>query len=543
MSKPAPQGALSVNAAGGPSTSAAGPTATTGSTPVPSSPPASESFFSEFDGTASVMDTSYGDAAAWEPPADASALNIVSWKLDVDARVEDGVEKRGFNGGSQASSACANVAAISTVLNHPTKRANPLRSSRKPLPPLGAPPLLPKPQPTSYYDGYLKSIAPLYEQFVQSQASAASSSGNNANGMPELDIKVRTPKEDLPSLDAIPEIFFDSSFDIANPAVWAEIMDSAEPFKGKSRDAAVQDTLSTHLDNVERHLVHEITLRSSSFFSALGNLQDLNSESSSCLNRITNLKTALGDIGGKQARKGLEIIDAQARLHTLRVTEGGVKRLAELDEMIRLAKNLADAGDWAGSLGCVEDVMRWWERNGAQAAEGEGLPLSTLPALSYLPTSIAVLTTNIAGQLQSALQAVLQSILSEAETTEFDSETLRLSVGPMLGGLIRCGKTDALAGVWREAVTTSIRDGLRKVSLALAFVLTQQHLPVPQGEDDDVGSRGSESSGQNLAQKLRAMTHAGFTDLCKRMFASMLSRIQLVEKMGDEMSTMLAENR
>lgn len=67
-------------------------------TPVPSSPPASESFFSEFDGTASVLDTSYGDGAAWEPPENANALNIVSWKLGVDAHVEDGVGKRGFNG-------------------------------------------------------------------------------------------------------------------------------------------------------------------------------------------------------------------------------------------------------------------------------------------------------------------------------------------------------------------------------------------------------------------------------------------------------------
>lgn len=74
-------------------------------TPVASSPPASESLFSEFEGTAigSVLDTTFGDA--WEPPADASALNIVSWKLDVDARVEDGVDKRGFNGGLERYSA------------------------------------------------------------------------------------------------------------------------------------------------------------------------------------------------------------------------------------------------------------------------------------------------------------------------------------------------------------------------------------------------------------------------------------------------------
>lgn len=74
------------------------PTSGTGvPTPVPSSPPASESFFSEMDGTASVLDTSFGDLG-WEPPADASSLNIVSWKLGVDAHVDDGVDKRGFNG-------------------------------------------------------------------------------------------------------------------------------------------------------------------------------------------------------------------------------------------------------------------------------------------------------------------------------------------------------------------------------------------------------------------------------------------------------------
>lgn len=67
-------------------------------TPAPSSPPASESILSELDGTApSLLETSaeYG----WEPNGvDSKALNLVSWKLDVNARAEDGVEKRGFNG-------------------------------------------------------------------------------------------------------------------------------------------------------------------------------------------------------------------------------------------------------------------------------------------------------------------------------------------------------------------------------------------------------------------------------------------------------------
>ena len=68
-------------------------------TPAPSSPPPpSESFLSELDGTApSLLETSAD--YSWEPSkVDSGALNLVSWKLDVNARAGDGVEKRGFNG-------------------------------------------------------------------------------------------------------------------------------------------------------------------------------------------------------------------------------------------------------------------------------------------------------------------------------------------------------------------------------------------------------------------------------------------------------------
>lgn len=362
---------------------------------------------------------------------------------------------------TSSAMAYTDLLAISAVLAHPTKKANPLRASRKPLPPVAQPPpLLPKPYAPSYYDGYLKSIAPLYEQFVQSQAAATASAG-------DIDLQQRKSADDLPSLDNIPATFFDTNFDLANPTTWNDLMSSV-PESGKNQDDELQDVLSTHLDNLERHLVHEITLRSSSFFSALSNLQDLNAESTSCLTRIADLKSSLKDVGSKQARKGLEIIDAQARLKDLRTTESGVKRMAELDEILRVARGLADGGDWSGSLDCVEDVVRWWERNdkdGKDGVEEKALALNTLPALANLPTSIAVLTTNIASQLESVLSSVLQSLLSESDHGKpFDPLEVRTRIGAMLSGLMRCGKGDSLVSIWRNAVTTAIREGLRQVS-------------------------------------------------------------------------------
>lgn len=76
-------------------------------TPVPSSPPPpSESYLSDIDGAApSLLDggtTEYAfDAGS---ASGGSSLNLVSWKLDVNARDEDGVDKRGFNGTAAMSS-------------------------------------------------------------------------------------------------------------------------------------------------------------------------------------------------------------------------------------------------------------------------------------------------------------------------------------------------------------------------------------------------------------------------------------------------------
>lgn len=352
------------------------------------------------------------------------------------------------------------------MLNHPTKRADPLRSSRKPLPPLGqAAPVIPRPPPASHYDSYLESVTPLYESLVVAQAS---SSRSDALAFPE-EGGSRAGK-DLPPLESVPEAFFDPAFDLANPAIWASLVD--EPQNGPLQSAEdTQDAMSTHLDTLESHLIHEIALRSSAFFSALSNLQDLHSESASCLSRITDLQSSLQDVGTTQAKKGLEVIDAQEKLRVLRLTERSVKTVAEVEELMKVAQGLVDAGDWAGGLGCLSDVMSWWEHHGGVSTQNgndtAGFALATLPAVSALPDTITRLTSSIAAQLETAFSTLLSSILSKGDTgMTFDKEDFRTSAAPMLAGLARCGKAGGIEDTWREVMTTAIREGSRKVSTA-----------------------------------------------------------------------------
>ncbi|WWD16451.1 hypothetical protein CI109_100877 [Kwoniella shandongensis] len=520
-------------------------------TPVPSSPPPSESYLSELDGTApSIIDTSFNESTWDGGRVDPAGLNLVSWKLDVNARAEDGVDKRGFN-------------AISTVLNHPTKKADPLRSTRKPLPPLTQPPpVLPKPPPPTHYDAYLKNITPLYDSFISSQQQASSSTSSAAALqsplLSEFDrrptLTVGGAKAGLPPLDSVPSIFFEKEFNLSNPSTWAELVGSSSS-SNLDPDPSVQDDLSTHLDTLERHLIHEIGLRSTSFFSALSNLQDLHSESTSCLSRISDLQSSLKEVGQKQARKGLEVIDAQEKLRVLKVTERAVRSVGDLDEILRVAKRLVDEGDWSGGLGYLEDVVKWWEKyaltsNTAKVEDGKptengesstststalsgpslpSLPLSTLPALSNLPTILTELTSTIATQLESALSAFLLSVLSLPESSVFDKDRFRSALEPMLEGLVRCGKTDGVEAVWREVVTISIRDGSRK------------HLPVGQTEDEaDNDNRPQEARGANLAQALQSMDHSAFLLLSTQMYSTLLARIRLSQQVGEEIQQVFA---
>jgi vacuolar protein sorting-associated protein 54 len=268
----------------------------------------------------------------------------------------------------------------------------------------------------------------------------------------DIDVRPVDVKSTLPPLDGIPQSFFDTSFDLADPATWADITGqpaTSAPTDISSPGAAfaqqLQESLSTHLDTLERHLIHEITLRSTSFFSALSNLQDLHSESSSCLSRIRELQAGLRDIGENTAQRGLGIIDKHEDLDVLRATEQGLEELEELEGVMDVTRTFVEADDWLGGLGCLGEIGAWWVRHlpRAEAAEEARLDgaalapdelshletqqaaaptpvrlplrLSTLPALSPLPQLFSDLRTQIALQIEASLHSYLLTTLSSAD--------------------------------------------------------------------------------------------------------------------------------
>jgi hypothetical protein len=142
-------------------------------------------------------------------------------------------------------------------------------------------------------------------------ASAQSSNGKSAG--PLTLAKTRMHSGNVPPLSTIPSMYFDPNFDLGNPHTFSAVCEYSDVTGLNSNDSAatqriLQEKLSHYLDIVEVHLIKEISTRSSSFFTALANLQSLHQETQACVDRITELRTRLKRLSDASIQKGLKIV-------------------------------------------------------------------------------------------------------------------------------------------------------------------------------------------------------------------------------------------
>lgn len=267
------------------------------------------------------------------------------------------------------------------------------------------------------------------------------------------------------------------------------------------------DKFSHYADTVEQHLVREISLRSTSFFAALTNLQDLQSESDVCLDRISKLRSLLRDVDEKTAKKGLEVVKKSREVEKVAKVREFVRGVGNVVETSRVAKEFVGAGQWGEALGVVEELERMWEGedgkevekvNGGVGTKLEtmveeteeededgvqerkpllGFPLSALAAFSELPDHLRALTLEIATSLSQELVVVLRHDLEERVSRARGSqdakvnghgddkekdEGLRDRLKPLLQNLTRTkGLKDAISS-WREVVLGEVRSVVKK---------------------------------------------------------------------------------
>ncbi|KAI5124293.1 hypothetical protein M0805_008901 [Coniferiporia weirii] len=496
---------------------------------------------------------------------------------------------------SEWSSARYGFNAISTLVNSPHKRSAPPKAHAS------VPPVVPSQLPRvrrKDFDPYLKAIAPEREQFEKTvQAGREGQAEVFAAKLAQMDseppMTPRTPRlmqgTSLPPLETVPTVFFESSFDLSNARTFAAVTEQRDGDEGTRDPSALShslpllEKLSHYADTIELHLIREISLRSSSFFAALTNLNELQTESTQCLERIRKLRGMLHDIDEGQAKKGLEVVRLERKLKNLGDVREGVKLVQAVGEMVGAARSLASGGEWDAALNVVEGIKGMWEGRLQQQVESapptssnlksntklskrnsmlssvpesiteEGssehlndppqtqsktIPLSSLAAFASLPDHLQSLTLEIATSLTSELVSVLKTdLLSQMSAPSSSVNPSKANAGSAEVDAARSERLIMLRDRLKPLAqglkrTNRLKDSvLQWTEVALIEIKTsvKRHLPSLEDlEGDEQGSAATPSSerGTALRNQLRGMTHQDFISLLRAIYGTLLVSIQ-----------------
>jgi len=422
--------------------------------------------------------------------------------------------KHGFHGACSSSPAVTSVLtppiAISTVVNNPHKRSAPPKA-HAPVPAV-TPVVLPRPN-RKILDQYAQNVASDWNQLLQSRLNVGEQSEGSSSDIPGA---FQQAGKEFPPLDSVPSVFFDPEFSLGNPRMFRTVT-------GQEEDQHALDTaslayslpliekLSHHADTLEQHLILEVSLRSSSFFAALSNLQDLQTESEQCTYRIAQLKLMLKEVDDKHAKRGLEIVHAEHKLRNLETVKSGVRMVAGVVEMTGVVKGLVSAGQWGSALTVLEEIHNLWDENSKShppvssqvnqtttrqtnperalspvqespriendvplppsslsKTPDAGIPLSSLRAFSSLPEHLQTLTLEIASSLTTelveALRLDLVERIREPPPHEPLDQSLKDRLRPLLQGLLRTKSLREATLSWRDVALAEVRNCAKPVS-------------------------------------------------------------------------------
>ncbi|KAF9059527.1 Vps54-like protein-domain-containing protein [Rhodocollybia butyracea] len=540
---------------------------------------------------------------AWDPErrGPESVSGTTAYGQDYFAAAPTGL---GFHFGGEWSSSRHGFHAISTVLNNPHKRQAPPKAHSS-LPSV-MPAELPRVRRKDF-DSYVQAITPEWEklekhpspnvpsQFELQQAAAPSSPDfgpSNRRGSlgslasfssleplntARLQALNRTQPPNMPPLDTVPPVFFESDFDFGNPRTFALVTEQDE--SGDEDPVALAHSLpllekfSHYADTIEMHLSTEIAARAPSFFAALTNLHTLQSESTATLSQISRLRAMLEQVDENVAKKGMEVVALEKRVRDIHEIERSVKGVKDVVKFTGEAREKVGQGLWGDSLVILGVLDEMWgvvlppelsipapqKPNGRlsplpptpEGGEEEdehpppaysaspvstspssmmplrllpslGIPLSQLNAFSALPGHLRNLTLEIASSLSDELVSILRDDLQRRLSTKVSakgsvSEEVKDKLTVVIEGLIQTKGVKEATLSWREVVLDEVRQLTKK-----HFTEFDSGSPnlTPTGPTSDYTER------PQFAAQLRSLPHSEFMFIMRAVYRDMLSTVE-----------------
>lgn len=377
------------------------------------------------------------------------------------------------------------------------------------------------------FQQYLNAISEPYGRFydirnhtskenVDLAAVAASKDGEQVQGQGEALVAC---------LREVPALYFKEDFALQEGATFK----AACPFSTLNENLVLQEKLSHYLDVVELHLVKEISLRSSSFFEAQGQLEDLNAKIVGGCSRIRELKETIRLLD-------VDLVDSARQIQELNCTRSNLLALQQklrlilyVNQALSALKLLVASADCAGALDVTDDLQHLLD----------GDELTGLHCFRHLRDHVAASIDSINSILSAEfMRASIRdagdmdiTILTNAKTRasnptngkedevkldEEETSNFRDRLLPLIIGLLRTAKLPSVLRIYRDTLTTDMKTAIKTTVAELLPVLVAR----PMDSDFSSGERSVDvdGSGSSLASRLRSLSSESFVQLLGAIF-------------------------
>ncbi|WZY85201.1 hypothetical protein YC2023_031585 [Brassica napus] len=338
-------------------------------------------------------------------------------------------------------------------------------------------------------------------------------------------------------LREVPSLYFKEDFALEDGATFR----SACPFSSLNENLALQEKLSQYLDVVEMHLVKEISVRSDSFFEAQGQLEDLNVKIVEGCGRIRELKETIRVIDRSLVESARRIQELSSTRVNLLELQRKLRVILYVNQALTALKLLVASADCAGALDITDDLQNLLagdELTGLHCFRHlrDHVTISIDSINSILTAEFMRISIHNTGEIDVLILSSAKkrgSISSNQETgdevkleEEEDTSTLCDRLLPLVIGLLRTAKFPSILRMYREALTSEMKNAIKNAVAELLPILVARSLEsdFSHGERSvDVDESmlipsATTGGGLSLASKLRTLSSEAFVNLLTAIF-------------------------
>ncbi|EOA15956.1 hypothetical protein CARUB_v10004052mg [Capsella rubella] len=327
-------------------------------------------------------------------------------------------------------------------------------------------------------------------------------------------------------LREVPSLYFKEDFALEEGTTFR----SACPFSNLTENLALQEKLSQYLDVVELHLVKEISVRSDSFFEAQGQLQDLNVKIVEGCTRIRELKETIRLLDRNLVDSARQIQELSSTRINMLELQRKLRLILYVNQALSALKLLVASADCAGALDITDDLQ-----NLLAGDELTGLHCfrhlrdhvtSSIDSInSILTAEFMRISIHDTGEIDVLILAAAKrrgSITSNGKTfdevklEEEDTSTLCDRLLPLVIGLLRTAKFPSILRMYRDALTSEMKNAIKNAVAELLPVLVARSLDSDFSHGDR--SVDVDGGGLSLASKLRSLSSEAFANLLTAIF-------------------------